>query len=189
MLETIREYALERLDHSGALIETRRRTPATSCASRRPPRHYLRGPDQIPWLVRLRAERDNLLAALRFACDTADADTAVRLAAALDPWWTIQGGHAEAASWLRTALDVPGPAPSGARADATAGYLFNVIMSGGGSRPDIDVDEVRAQHPHRGRPPATRARPRTDRRRHRTRPAGDRPAAAAPTRGPARCCG
>jgi len=147
MLETIREYALERLDHSGALTETRAAHAGYFLRLAETAAPHLRGPDQIPWLVRLRAERDNLLAALRFACDTADADTAVRLAAALSPWWTIQGGHAEASSWLRTALDVPGPAPSDARADATAGYLFNVIMSGGGGRPDIDADEVRARIP------------------------------------------
>src|SRR5690606_21412760 len=123
MLETVRQYALQRLDQHGALAETRAAHAGHFLRLAETAAPHLRGPGQVPWLARLRAERDNLLAALRFACDTGDAGAAVRLAAALDPWWTIQGSHAEAVSWLRTALDVPGPAPPDARSDATAGYL------------------------------------------------------------------
>jgi tetratricopeptide (TPR) repeat protein len=54
------------------------------------------------------AERDNLLAALRHAAEVADADTAIRLGAALSWYWTLRGRHDEAAVWLELALSVPG---------------------------------------------------------------------------------
>ena len=77
---------------------------------------HLRSPEQLGWLARLTAERDNLLAALRFAVDAGDADTAVRLGAALAWYWTVRSEHGTAATWLAAVADLPGPAPAEARA-------------------------------------------------------------------------
>jgi hypothetical protein len=85
----------------------------------------------VPWLRVLQAEHHNLLGALRFACDTGDAATAVELASALGLFWTINGNHAEAAHRLRLALEVPGETATGARTVATVFYLLNTVLSGG----------------------------------------------------------
>jgi predicted ATPase/DNA-binding SARP family transcriptional activator len=116
MLETIREYGVERLADRGEISGIRSAHAAHFLAVAETAEPLLRGRDQIEWIDRLGAERDNLLAALRFAVDISDADTAIRLAAALSWYWTLQGSHAEANAWLGLALSVPGEADRQARA-------------------------------------------------------------------------
>ena len=58
----------------------------------------LRGHDQVRWIEQLTAERDNLLATLRFAVEASDAATGVRLVAALSWYWTLLGRHDEAST-------------------------------------------------------------------------------------------
>ncbi|HEU5025724.1 MAG TPA: BTAD domain-containing putative transcriptional regulator [Spirillospora sp.] len=135
MLETIREYARERLADADAA-----RDAHLACfldlAERAEPR--LRGAGQLGWIARLAAERDNLAAALDWAVESGDAASAVRLGAALASFWMIQGDHAEAARRLRVALGVPrgAPVPDGAVAAALGGYAFNTVMAGGAARGD-----------------------------------------------------
>jgi predicted ATPase len=145
MLETIREYGLERLADAGEVAPARAAHAAYFLRLAETAEPRLRGPGQVPWIARLAAERDNLLAALHFARDTGDAETAVRLGAALGLFWTIQGNHAEAASLLRLALDVPGEAPREARTIATSFWLFNSVLAGGRVHAEVAVEEVRAR--------------------------------------------
>ncbi|QKW37579.1 AfsR/SARP family transcriptional regulator [Actinomadura sp. NAK00032] len=143
MLETIREYGLERLEKAGERDEARAAHAAffLEFAERAEP--HLRGRDQPRWLSALTAEHDNLIAALNFACESGDAATAVRLAAALGFFWTVQGDHAEASRRLRRALDVPGEAPEVAWATAVALHLFNLVLSEGPRRPQFVTDAMR----------------------------------------------
>src|SRR5207244_2350315 len=63
--------------------------------------------------------------------DAGDADGAIRIAAALCTFWTIQGRRAESVAWLELALRVPGDAPPDARLVVRAMYLMNKAISGG----------------------------------------------------------
>ncbi|MEV1147072.1 BTAD domain-containing putative transcriptional regulator, partial [Micromonospora sp. NPDC049799] len=152
MLETIREYGLERLAEEDEVGAARRAHAEyfLELSERAEPR--LRGPEQVAWLPRLTAERENLLAAFHFACDTGDAAVAVRLAAAVSPLWTVQGNHAEAAAWLRAVLELPGEAPPAARRAATAAYLFNTVLSGGRVGEDLPIEALLARLPDRDGP-------------------------------------
>jgi predicted ATPase/DNA-binding SARP family transcriptional activator len=67
----------------------------------------LRGSAQLRWLAELDREYGNVSAALRWAVDTGDAPTALRLIAALGWYWTLRDIHHEAAVWLREALALP----------------------------------------------------------------------------------
>ncbi|MDF5753679.1 BTAD domain-containing putative transcriptional regulator [Spongiactinospora sp. TRM90649] len=131
MLETIREYGVERLAESGHLAEARAAHAAyyLELAERAEP--YVRGGEQRPWVAMLDTEYDNLLGALHWAVDTADAETAIRLAAALSMYWTIRGDGMETAARLRMALDVPGESPKRQRLVVTAIYLVTRTLSGG----------------------------------------------------------
>jgi predicted ATPase/DNA-binding SARP family transcriptional activator len=144
MLETIREYGLERLEETGKVAQFRAAHAAWFLHLAATAEPHLRGSGQVSWSTRLAAERDNLLAALHFACDTGDADTAVRLGAALGLLWTIRGNHAEAASRLQGALDTPGEAPQEAKVMATALYLLNTVLSGGQVHTEVTTKEQRA---------------------------------------------
>ncbi|MET9357729.1 BTAD domain-containing putative transcriptional regulator [Streptomyces sp. NPDC006617] len=131
MLETIRAYGLERLADRGAVEATRRAHARCFLALAEAAEPHLRGgPEQIDWTGALTADRDNLLAALHFAFELGDADTAVRLGAALSYFWTQRGEYGQAVHLLRTALDVPGETEPQKRAVATAGCLLNGILSG-----------------------------------------------------------
>ncbi|MFF1908477.1 BTAD domain-containing putative transcriptional regulator [Kitasatospora sp. NPDC058218] len=116
LLETIREYGLEQLDRRAGSDAARRRHLGflLDLAERAEPR--LRTRDQLRWLARLSAERDNLLAAIRRSIESGDADTAVRFGAALSWYWSMRGNPPESLDLLGRVLTVPGPADPPARA-------------------------------------------------------------------------
>ncbi|MFD2764832.1 AfsR/SARP family transcriptional regulator [Micromonospora eburnea] len=150
MLETIREYGLEWLAEEGEVAAARQAHAEYFLQLSEEAEPRLRGPEQVTWLPLLTAERENLLAAFHFACDTGDAAVAVRLAAALSPLWTVQSNHAEAAAWLRAVLELPGEAPPPARRVATAAYLFNTVLSGGRVGNEVPIDTLLARLPGPG---------------------------------------
>jgi tetratricopeptide (TPR) repeat protein len=91
LLETIREYALERLAEWGREKQVRARhanyfADLAERADRR-----LRGPGQVEWMYRLDAAEDNLRAALEWALCTDDADCALRLCDGLGWYGTMRG--------------------------------------------------------------------------------------------------
>ncbi|HEX5506477.1 MAG TPA: LuxR family transcriptional regulator [Thermomicrobiales bacterium] len=120
MLETIHEYAAERLAASGEEAAARRAHAAYYLALAEDARPVLHGPEQGAWLARLEADHDNLRAALRAALAAGDAATAPRLAGALWPFWHIRGHLTEGRRWLEEALALDG-APPVARAEALCG--------------------------------------------------------------------
>ncbi|MBB2941026.1 putative ATPase/DNA-binding SARP family transcriptional activator [Actinoplanes lutulentus] len=110
MLETLREYGIERLTEQGILDDVRglaARHLSALVAEQDP---LLRGADQIGALAVLRAEYDNILAALRHLCDTGNAQGAISLAMDLCWYWQMFGREADAGYWLSEALAVPGDA-------------------------------------------------------------------------------
>ena len=133
MLETLREFGIERLAATGDVAAVKRAHARHFLAVAEAADPHLRRPEQVEWLARLTADRDNLLAALRFSVDTGDADTAVRLGAALAWYWTIRSEHGTAATWLGAAADVPGDAP----ADARAVCMVLGVISTAASAPDF----------------------------------------------------
>jgi predicted ATPase/class 3 adenylate cyclase len=119
MLETLREFALERLGEHGEGDDARARhsahflSLAETCASR------LEGPDQRRWSEKLAREFDNFGAALDHALVRRDADAALRFAANLGPLWNQRGRYSEGRGRLEAALALGGGAPCKARARAT----------------------------------------------------------------------
>ena len=83
MLETIREYALDRLAARGDGDVVRRRHADYYVALSEEAEPGLLGPRQREWLQRLDAERDNIRAALTWAVETGEVDRGLRIGAAL----------------------------------------------------------------------------------------------------------
>jgi predicted ATPase/DNA-binding SARP family transcriptional activator len=113
MLDTIRAYAQDALagaGESGRFLRAHARYFLARAEAAEP---ALRTSGQLPHLAWLHREHDNLAAALRYAVGAADAETAVRLVAALGWYWTLRGNHAEAAGWLREALALQGSRAGG----------------------------------------------------------------------------
>jgi predicted ATPase/class 3 adenylate cyclase len=108
MLETIREYALERLDGSGEAAAIRRRHAEYFARLADEAEPELAGPDPVHWLATLEREHDNFRAALEWTlADDGDGDRAHRglcLAAALGRFWYLHAHAVEGVSWLERAL-------------------------------------------------------------------------------------
>ncbi|MDG4824164.1 BTAD domain-containing putative transcriptional regulator [Asanoa sp. WMMD1127] len=130
MLETIREYGLERLIETGDAPRWRAAHAAWFLARAELIDPHLRTRDQLHWLDQFDADRANIIGALHYAAEIDDADTAIRLAAALTMPLTIRGDHEQAVALLGRALAAQGPAPAGHRAVVTAMHLLNQMFSG-----------------------------------------------------------
>ncbi len=100
MLETIRAYALERLEAAGEEPATRRRHLGHYLALAEGGIAAFNGPEQALWGGRLRRDHDNLRAALQWAADAGDTAGGLRLAGALWWFWWRHGHPAEGRAWL-----------------------------------------------------------------------------------------
>jgi predicted ATPase/class 3 adenylate cyclase/Tfp pilus assembly protein PilF len=121
MLETIREYALERLRQSGEEPTVRRQHGQYFLGLAEQAERGLRGPAQPRWLERLEQESDNLRLALEWAQTDADAATRLRLSGALWRFWWVRGHLSEGRSWLGRALASSEDADGDLRASALNG--------------------------------------------------------------------
>lgn len=92
MLDTVRQYAAERLAELGEASAVRERHLRFHLTLAEQARPQLAGPEQGRWLARLDAERENLLAAHR-CCDTAEGGAArgLQLVFLLKLYWFHRG--------------------------------------------------------------------------------------------------
>jgi predicted ATPase/DNA-binding SARP family transcriptional activator len=106
MLEALREYALERLAAGGDELEVRRRHALWYRDLAERAEAKLGSPEQGAWLDLLEREHPNLRAAVVFALEQRDGETALRLGAALRRYLDLRGHAAEGRAWLESALEL-----------------------------------------------------------------------------------
>jgi predicted ATPase len=116
MLESIRQYALERLTESGEETETRRSHAAYALVLAEEPRpHGAQGISD--WVEQCEVEHDNLRAALDWLVETDHGEWAIRLSLALFQFWEAKEYLAEGRQRLLSILRMNSTAPeAGARA-------------------------------------------------------------------------
>ncbi len=120
LLETVRAYATERLAEAGEQDQVQAAHARYFLALAEQAAPELRGPDQLDWLIRLSAEHDNFVAALRHAISVRDVPTALRFIAALCWFWLMRDYEAEAGEWAAEVADIAGDAAPPGLADAYA---------------------------------------------------------------------
>jgi predicted ATPase/DNA-binding SARP family transcriptional activator len=139
LLETIRQYARERLAESGetALMQRRHAAYCLTLAARA--EQEITGPDQLRWLDLLEREHDNLRAALAWCLKRSEqaqgdeaalaVETGLRLAGGLHVFWRDRDHRREGLAWLDRALARGCAAPAAVRAQAllTAGVLAGSV--------------------------------------------------------------
>jgi predicted ATPase/class 3 adenylate cyclase len=136
LLETLRQYARERLDEAGDTDTWRRRHATHYAAVAETIGPALEGPDEAIWHHKLRAELDNLRAAVTWALDAAsdeDAELGVRIIAALLN--SVLGDLALGVSgWGEAALPRVEATTAGRRAAVLTAAALNA-----GARSDFDT--------------------------------------------------
>jgi predicted ATPase/DNA-binding transcriptional LysR family regulator len=118
MLETVREFAQDRLHESGEVDELRRRHAEHMLALAEHARQFGRTPEEKPWIDRLTLELDNFRASFAYALDTGDAALGLATAEALEPLWIRGMRHREALRWLDPLLGLEGEVDPAVRGGA-----------------------------------------------------------------------
>ena len=137
MLETIREYAVERLEAESGVEELRRRHAARFAALAEEASAALwesvQGPNRAAWLDRLEADYANLRSALAWA-DRSDPELALRIAVGLLEFWLSRCHFEEGLAWLERAIADSPDAESSLRARALHSAGFLALGSGDAER-------------------------------------------------------
>jgi predicted ATPase len=124
MLETIREYSLDRLREGGEAAQVQRLHADRFLELVEAAEAELTRANQGAWLQRLDDENGNVRAALSWSLEAGEIELALRFAGALVRFWSIRGYMAEGREWLREALERGAATPPAVQAKAAfaAGY-------------------------------------------------------------------
>ena len=95
MLETIHEFAREKVRESGEAEEIKRAHAEYFLALAEEAEPELKGPNQAEWLERLEAEHDNMRVALSWSFEAGDSESALRIGGALWRFWNVRGHFSE----------------------------------------------------------------------------------------------
>ncbi|MGH3145924.1 MAG: ATP-binding protein, partial [Rubrobacter sp.] len=129
MLETIHEYARERLEESDDADTVRRRHAEYFLALAEETEPRLTGPEQVAWFERLETENDNLRASLSWAIERGEAGLGLRLARALRPFWYARGHYVEGRGWISRFLGDLGKLFIDRGDYAQAGELYEEVLA------------------------------------------------------------
>ena len=133
LLDTVRDYALERLAESGGLAAARRAHAEYFATLAETARRELRGGECLDWLRRLELDNENLWVALAYARDTPDPGVAISLGGSLGTYFTVAERVSEGRRVPRArARDCLGRR-AGLPADRAAGVAL--LLRHGGARP------------------------------------------------------
>lgn len=134
MLETIHEFAWEKLQESDEAEELSKEHALHYLRLSEEAEPLLRGPQQLVWLERLEREHNNIRMALRWALESGDLETAARLCGSLWSFWDKHSHLSEGRRWLREVLEASAQAPGRvslpARAKCLAGASYLAFMQG-----------------------------------------------------------
>jgi predicted ATPase len=144
MLETIREFAAERLEASGEADELGRRHAEHFLALAEETEELAREVDTVT-LERLEREADNLRAALDLLAASGETQLVLRLAAALDDFWGVMGYLGEGRRRLELALAAD-ETPTAARAKALNAAADMAVGHGDAAAARLRAGEALALH-------------------------------------------
>jgi len=118
MLETVREYAVARLESEDRFEDLRRKHAERFLALAFTAESELTGSAHAEWLERLEHELDNIRATLDWCLSSGRVEDALRAMSALGRFWRAHGHASEARRWLSLGLALADGVSTDARADA-----------------------------------------------------------------------
>ena len=134
MLETIREYALERLAEHNELEQLQRRHAAWCLALAQAAAPAVTGPQQHDWLDRLEHEHGNLCAAMQWAIDQRESEMALAFCAALWKFWQFHSHFSLGQRWMDAALAQSDTLMSKLRAEVLCGAGWLAFSAGSNAK-------------------------------------------------------
>ncbi|MDT7791678.1 MAG: hypothetical protein QOD59_1114, partial [Mycobacterium sp.] len=142
LLETVRQYALEKLGESGEAdaVRARHRDHYTDLAT------LLDQPSSAgrrQHVEQAETDIDNLRAAFTWSRDNADSERALQLASALQPFWLFRGRVLEGLSWLGAVLSDPSSCPADVTPTTYAQAVADLALIAAvmGAPGDLEVPE------------------------------------------------
>jgi predicted ATPase/transcriptional regulator with XRE-family HTH domain len=132
MLETIQEYAREKLEEHSEAEKLRRLHAQHFLGLAQQAEPLLRGPEQMAWMKRLQEEHDNFRAALRAYKEAKDMENGLRLAAALWRFWHTRGYLTEGREHLVSLLSLASDTDKDSAEDAALQELRAKVLNGAG---------------------------------------------------------
>jgi predicted ATPase len=102
-LETIRQYAMEKLVESGDAVPVRNRHVAHFIDHARRAEEHFRTAQRSLWINRLEVEHDNIRAALSWALKS-DPEAALQMVCSLPTFWLARGYLTEGSHWCQAAI-------------------------------------------------------------------------------------
>ena len=144
MLETVREYGVERLAERGELAAARLAHAEHYAELTVASEPLLRGPDQLAALARLDLDRDNIASALRYLAESGRGEQALRMMLALAWYWAVLDRNTEMAAWASVVLEANAGSDVPELAYARAALVLTDLAEGPGAGTRT-WDEVRAR--------------------------------------------
>jgi len=130
MLETLRAYGAERLTEEGELVTVRDRHASIVAGLADELGRGYQGDHRDRTVRELASLMDEFRAAMEWSVVNDDAQTAMRIAAALAIYWHITGQYAVGRRWLEHALNGRGPSSPAVRAQALSGLTALTSVTG-----------------------------------------------------------
>ncbi len=142
MLETVREYGLERLEASGEGEAVRHRHAAYFADWLETATLGLEWREEIRWVERLKAEYDNVQAALDWSTGIGNAEMSLRLSGSMWPFFYLHGHFLrEGRVWLERGLAIDVAVPAAVRARALAAAAWIAHYQGDDATASIRLEE------------------------------------------------
>jgi len=135
LLETIREYAFEKLTLSQDKGNVQNKHLEYFVQFAEQGDRKIKGAEQLVWYARLEDEYNNLHAALRWALESKNREAGLRLSTNLVYFWFVHGHIAENVIWLEKFLDQKQKVPHILKAWA---LMYHGVMLGANTRDDND---------------------------------------------------
>ncbi len=130
MLETIREYAVEKLHVHAEYEHIRTRHAAYYVYFAEQAEQAYSTSQQVIWINRVEQEHDNVRAAIEWTLKHGPASIALRLGGSLWRFWLMRGYLSEGRQWLRQALEHSAGCPDATRVKAVDGSGVLAMFQG-----------------------------------------------------------
>jgi predicted ATPase len=134
MLETVREFAFERLAESGEELAIRAAHAGFFATLVEQARIGMTGADEAAWQARLAVEQANVRAALHWLLERGEAETALTMAVGVRRFWELRFHYAEGIAFLERALTAVGPGATKPRALGLRALANLVYVTGDARR-------------------------------------------------------